>query len=392
MASLGHQVHVFHPLLGTAHERTQSIEDGVHLWRVPLPASRQSEGPVKQYWHTFRSRDLERAFSAFLDEAQPGLVHFQHVQGVSARLIALAAGRPRVLTVHDYWTYCANSQLVRPDRTVCTTGPGLNCVDCATARADLGWMRLVRPLVALPFAYRNAYLRRMLAQIDLFISPSHFLRQQYAQRGLPPERILVMENGLDLTRFASTPDPLPAPPARPHFGFLGSLAWQKGVHVLVAAFNQLGGRGALSIYGSTSLFPDYLRELQRDIRHPNVRLCGALPHSQIGSALKQLDYLVVPSVWFENSPLVIQEAYAFGVPVIASRLGALPEKVLEGQTGRLFAPGDSVDLARVLRDLIDHPGERERLSRGIQPGPTIGGQATQLGEIYQGLVRNGPRA
>ena len=320
------------------------------------------------YWHTFRDEAIESEFRRFLDTVRPDLVHFQHVQGVSARLIALVAPLPRVLTLHDYWYFCANSQLVRPDHSVCA-GPrlGWNCVDCATARVDLQGLRALRPLIALPFAYRNAYLRRQLQGIDAFIAPSKFLAEEYARQGFPAAAIEVLENGVDFERLnAGSGALLPQPKVRPHFAFLGSLAWQKGVHVLVAAFNRLGPDASLTIYGSERTFPDYVQGLRAAAAHPNIRFAGALDPRDVGAALRTVDCLVVPSVWYENSPLVIQEAYAIGVPVIASRLGALQEKVHSGVTGELFAAGDDRDLERVLR--VSYKTQRGLPSTGAGSG------------------------
>ncbi len=387
LATQGHDVSVFYPLADVPAAEKCVQRDGVQLWRAPLPADRPRENPAAQYWHTFRDTAIEADFAAFLAEVQPDLIHYQHVQGVSAQLIALGHGRPRVATLHDYWYFCANSQLIRPDRQVCS-GPrfGWNCVDCATARADLAPLRAARPLVALPFAYRNAYLRRMAAQVDLFLAPSEFLRGQYIRQGFPGDRIRVLENGVDRARLDAIPDaPLPEPPARPHFGFLGSLAWQKGVHVLVEAFNQLPAYAALTIYGSDQAFPEYAAELKALALHPNIRFAGALDYRSVGAALRQLDALVVPSVWYENSPLVIQEAYAAGVPVIASRLGALAEKVQEGVTGYLFEPGDSADLARVLKRLIVEPRQLAALRPNLRPGPDMAEHAATLAALYAEL-------
>lgn len=387
LAAAGHAVHVFYPLAGLAPAQARVERAGVHLWRVPLPDDRAAEGPIRQYWHTFRDSAIEAAFGAFLAETQPDVVHFQHVQGVSARLIALAAGRPRVMTLHDYWYFCANSQLVRPDRQVCR-GPqfGWNCVDCATARADLQRLRALRPLIALPFAYRNAYLRRLIGGIDRFIAPSRFLREQYVRQGFPGERIAVLENGLDTERLAPASGiALPPPAARPHFGFLGSLAWQKGLHVLVEAFNRMPPSAALTIYGGESAFPDYVAQVKALARHPHIRFAGPLDHRQVGAALRQMDCLVVPSLWYENSPVVIQEAYAVGLPVIASRIGALIEKVQDGRTGYLFAPGDSADLARVLREIVDEPARLDALRANVRPGPDIGQHVQQITALYRGI-------
>ena len=386
LVQAGHTVAVFYPS-ATVQQLTQDdTPEGMQRWRAPLSAARTSEDPIRQFWHTFRDQAIEAAFTTFLQDFQPDLVHFQHVQGVSARLIEQAAGRPRLATLHDYWYFCANSQLIRPDRQPCP-GPSWgchNCVDCATARADLAGLRRLRPVVALPFAYRNAYLRRMGGQIDRFIAPSEFLRQQYIDQGWPVHKIVTLENGMDRRRLLDAPSlDLPEPSARPHFGFIGSLAWQKGVHILIEAFNQLPMNAALTIYGSDSAFPDYGAELRRLARHPHIRFAGPIGFDQVGTALRQLDALIVPSLWYENSPLVIQEAYVMGVPVLASRIGALTEKVQEQKNGLLFAPGDSDALAALLQSVIDDPAQLQTLRRGIHPPPTIEEHTVQVINLYE---------
>ncbi len=279
LVKVGHEVAIFFPSLNVTRVDSSTVLDGVRLWRVPLSPNRASEDPVRQYWHTFRDQAIERAYADFWQEFRPDLVHFQHVQGVSARLIEQSAGVPRVATLNDYWYFCANSQLIRPDRQPCQ-GPAFactNCVDCATVRGDLQGLRRLRPLVALPFVYRNAYLRKMAAQIDLFHAPSEFLRQQYIKQGFPAHKIVTLEYGMDRQRLTDAPDiNLPTPPARPHFGFIGSLAWQKGVHVLIEAFNQLPANAALTIYGSETVFPDYVAELRQLAKHPNLRFAGVV--------------------------------------------------------------------------------------------------------------------
>lgn len=385
----GHEVSIFYPTSDLLPGEERIEREGIHLWRVPLPESRQTENPISQYWHTFRDLGIETLFKQFLQERRPDLIHFQHVQGVSARLLELAAPLPRIVTLHDYWYFCANSQLIRPDRSPCE-GPTegcLNCVDCATERADLQWMRAMRPLVALPFAYRNRYLRRLAAEVDLFIAPSEFLRRKYIEQGFPAERILVIENGLDVEKLC-TPSTLPVaePPAFPHFGFVGALAWQKGVHILIEAFNRLSHNASLTIYGSERLFPDYVAELKGLAQHPNIRFAGLLDPRQVGAALRQMDCLVVPSLWYENSPLVIQEAYGVGVPVVASRLGALTEKVEDGRVGRLFEAGNVDDLTAVLQSLMDNPGQLAQMAQQISPAPLMTQHAAHLLSIYEQLL------
>jgi glycosyltransferase involved in cell wall biosynthesis len=392
LAGTGHDVHVFYPSFAAPSEGRLDGPDGVHLWRVPLPASRTSEGPVPQFWHTFRDLGIEAAFRRFLAAVRPEIVHFQHVQGFSARLISLAKGRPRVVTLHDYWFFCMNSQLIRPDQAMCG-GPrlGWNCVDCATVRPDLRSFRRLRPALALLLAYRNGYLRRVVRSVDMFISPSEFLRGRYITQGFPAERILTLENGLDAARLCERTDFVsPKLEGRPHFGFIGALAWHKGVHVLIEAFNRMPADATLTIYGNEGAFPEYVARLKAEITHPNIRFAGVLDRGYVGTAMRQLDCLVVPSIWYENSPLVIQEAFAVGLPVVASRLGALPEKVHDGITGRLFTPGASAELADVLQTLIIHPEHLAEFRRNIRPGPDIQEHAALMLDIYRRLRQGLP--
>ncbi len=386
LAAQGHSVQIFAPSAAVAQTETVVEGDGVEITRAPLPASRSTENPAAQFWHTFRDRTLESHFARFVQQARPDVVHFQHVQGVSARVIELAAGRPRFATLHDYWYFCANSQLVRPDRSPCS-GPSAgcrNCVDCATARADLAPLRALRPLVALPLAWRNQLLRAATAHIDHFFAPSAFLRNFYVDQGFDGERIQVIENGMDLTRLragAEAPRP-PTPGLR--VGFLGTLAWQKGPHVLVDAFNRLPAdtTATLTLHGSADAFPDYAAMLRASIRHPNVTLAGPVRYDDVGRVLRTFDLLVVPSLWYENSPLVIQEAYALGIPVLASDLGALAEKVSDKRTGRLFPAGDAAALATLLNEISAHPDVLSTWRRQIETPPAMEEHAAELVATY----------
>ncbi len=390
LAAQGHAITIFAPSTTVQQTQTVSEADGVEITRVPLPGDRATENAAAQFWHTFRDRTLESRFAYFVQHARPDVVHFQHVQGVSARLIELAGARPRFATLHDYWYFCANSQLVRPDRTPCD-GPSAgcrNCVDCATARADLAPLRVLRPAVALPLAYRNQTLRSATDRIDHFFAPSAFLRSRYVEQGFDGARIQVLENGMDLERLRAGGEI-----ARPdgeglRVGFLGTLAWQKGPHVLVEAFNRLptDTTASLTLHGSASAFPDYAAGVRAAIRHPAITLAGPVPYEDVGRVLRTFDLLVVPSLWYENSPLVIQEAYALGIPVIASNLGALAEKVEDGRTGRLFAPGDAAALAALLMELNANPGVLAGWRRQIRPPPAMPDHAAELADIYTQFI------
>jgi glycosyltransferase involved in cell wall biosynthesis len=231
-------------------------------------------------------------------------------------------------------------------------------------------------------------VRQAAHSADLLIAPSRFLIQQYTEAGFAAGRFLYLENGIDVERIQRYPR-RPSPDGKLRFTYLGSLAWQKGVHVLVEAFKGIPPDAAvLKIYGDPTVFPDYSGQL-REIADPlNTHFEGPVPNEQVGRVLAETDVLVVPSLWYENSPVVIQEAFAAGVPVIASEIGALPEKV--SSEDRLFEPGDAAKLRRLAQDII---AREDRLSRfGAATCPRSMSEAVNdLLNTYAPLERRGGR-
>ena len=117
--------------------------------------------------------------------------------------------------------------------------------------------------------------------------------------------------------------------------------------------------------------------------------CGAFPGSGLQGVLEGFDVLVVPSVWYENAPLVISEARATGIPVVASRLGGMAEMVRDGVDGLLFAPGDDRALAAALRRLATEEGLLDRLREGNRPPRWIDDEVGDLRSVYAGLIGAG---
>ena len=384
MARRGHDVWVFRP---EESAQRQVDEYGVRHWVAARGDRQIMPQPLLAFWHLYRNGAIERAWAQFLAQTRPDIVHVQHLQNVSTQLPAMTDA-PLVATLHDYWYLCASGQFLRPDHSICAT-PGIarRCADCGLARAGLPSAAPLTALATMPFAMRNRAARRALDQMDHLISPSAFLRQKYMAQGVSGASFQVIENGLDLSRLGV--DEAPAPGLSPglRLMFLGSIAWQKGVHTLIKAFNHVHHQDArLTIYGNLATFAQYAADVQTSARHPGITFAGALDHRHVGQAMRQADYLVVPSLWFENSPVVIQEAYAVGLPVIASDLGALPEKVVDGVTGRLFAPGDPQSLARLIDELAAKPQLRETYQANIRPCPDIDTHAQKIEEIYNRLV------
>ncbi len=335
----------------------------------------------------FRNRRIAADFAAYLDSftgGPPDVVHFQHLFKLSGDLIALCRRRgiPTVVTLHDYWYLCDNGQLLRPGLRPCS-GPlgGLRCPGCAELPLPVVARWALAPALWPLFLHRTAYLRRRLRQADAIISPSAHLAEVYARHGF--DRILVSDNGSDLSWQAERGHPLHAPL---RFGYIGTIAPHKGLHVLLEAFAGLGVPAELWVYGGAGADGGYAAEM-RAWDAPGVRFLGPFAHGEIARVLAEIDVLVVPSVWAENSPVTIHEARTARVPVLAAEIGGMRDLVREGHAGWLFRSGDAGDLRRQMRWLVEDPALVAQVSEGILPVKSIAEQAAELESLYARLAR-----
>lgn len=367
----------------------EADQDGLLRVQVSHRPSGWRASVAGEFFGTFLNRQIEDRFRRLLGEFQPDLIHFQHVMGLSARLLPIAADteKPVLLTLHDYWFICANSQLIWPDGQVCRgKAAGMNCVRCAAAaRFPTRLAGAIRPLAAPVFLYRDRVVRQAALKADRFVSPSHFLADRYVASGFPAGQFEVLENGIDVAQIQAFDRKPYGGPLR--VTYLGSLAWQKGVHVLAEAFRALPpGVARLRIWGDPSVFPAYAERLREQLAGCDGQLMGPVPNERVGKVLADSDVLVVPSLWYENSPVVIQEGRAAGIPIVASGHGALPEKVRDGAEGLHFPPGDAIALARTLERLASEPEHLQRLGQGLSPAMDAVDHTRALEEIY-GRVR-----
>jgi glycosyltransferase involved in cell wall biosynthesis len=169
--------------------------------------------------------------------------------------------------------------------------------------------------------------------------------------------------------------------------YAGALHPSKGVQVLVQAAGLLPpGTAAVTVAGDLDAYPAFARAL-RAAAGPAVAFCGRLDRAGVGALLARSDVLAVPSLWFENAPLVVSEAFGAGIPVVASDIGALAEKVRDGIDGLLHPQGDSAALAATLRRLAEEPGLLERLRSGVRPGATRAEHHTAMLSLYAELAQ-----
>jgi glycosyltransferase involved in cell wall biosynthesis len=234
-------------------------------------------------------------------------------------------------------------------------------------------------------ARRTSHMKAVCASITHFIAPSRYMRDRFVAFGIPGERITVADYGFDHSPFAA----LKRTPAEPRLrvGFLGSLMISKAPHLLLEATRALPeGSISVALYGAHTAYhgdDSYRDRLATLLAQPNVVLHGPLAHGDVPRALASIDVLVVPSIWPENSPLVIHEAFLAGAPVIASRIGGIPELVTDEVNGLLFRPGDAADLASKLERMVADPGLVATLRDGIPPVRTIEADVHETRAMYQ---------
>ena len=234
---------------------------------------------------------------------------------------------------------------------------------------------------------RNKYMQNLLNDIDILISPSRFLRDQYVKFGVPSKNIIVSDYGMDtdsVTKIKRRSS------GKISFGFLGTFMPSKGLHVLVEAFKNIPSQKAvLKIYGyaPNQYHYDYLQLIKSKIDgKENIELMGRYSVSQIPTILRSIDVLVIPSIWWENSPLTIHEAFMAGIPVITSNIGGMAELVSDGINGLHFAVEDDQDLYQKLATFIEKPELVESMSINTPAIKSISANVKELIEIYRGLL------
>lgn len=323
-------------------------------------------------------------FDGILKTFRPDIVHFHHVLLLGVEAIQLVRrvlpNAAIALTLHDYYPICANDgQLVTAgDRRLCRQPSADACTKCFP---EHGRDR---------FVVRELFVKQALALVDRFISPSAFLRQRYIDWGLPPERIEVVPNGLR-AQVSAPVRPLPSGGRRDRFAFFGHLNPFKGALVLLEAARRLveqgGGPISLVLHGSAEFQTDAFKaELAK--AHANVPFAtarGRYGRDEVPALMADADWVVVPSIWWENAPLVIQEAFHHGRPVICSDIGGMAEAVRDGIDGLWFRAGDAQHLAERMREATE-PTLWDRLAAGIHPPRSMAESAEDHFGLYRRLI------
>lgn len=314
--------------------------------------------------------DWIASLGRILETFRPHIVHLHGLDRIGAEALAVIrrlAPRARiVLTLHDYQILCPNDGLLLtvPEGARCQTPSQDACRKCYPA------------MPAAAHLLRKAHLTALLSRVDSFIAPSYFLAERFAEWGIDPERIKVLPNQVQpLTRLdrASRPHP-------DRFSFFGNIAPHKGILPLLAAAQLAGDGVTLDLHGGLGHAEETFRQDFADAlaAAPNARHCGPYCREDLPALMSRTDWVVLPSIWWENSPLVLLEARAAGVPVICSGIGGMAEMVDHGVTGFHVPPGDPRALAETMQAAASNRASHARMAAAQR--------ARQGDEAYRGFV------
>ncbi len=312
--------------------------------------------PLALVQATLWNKTVYRELRDLISREKPQVAHFHNTFPLispAAYYVAKAEGVPVVQTLHNYRLLCPSQGgiLLRQAQV---------CEDCLGKLFP--WPGIVHG------CYRNSKagtavhgimlslhraLQTWATMVDVYIALTEFAQQKFIQGGLPVEKIVVKPNFV-------YPAPSPGEGQGGYALFVGRLSPEKGIDTLLAAWERLGRKVPLKIVGDGPLALQVDKAAQQV---PGVEWLGRLPKTQVLALMKNAQILLFPSLWYEGFPMVIAEAFAVGLPVVASELGSMSSLITPGHTGLHFHPGNPEDLATKVEWVLTHPAELNQMRR-----------------------------
>jgi glycosyltransferase involved in cell wall biosynthesis len=367
---------------------------------------------------SFDNARLREHFETLQNTFQPDVVHLVsgYLLGIAPLRAAHARGIPTVVTLTDFWFLCPTLQLLRADGSLCGGPQASECARCLWsqrrsfralervgapvtrrvlhAARQVGWLGTLLQVNAqlATLARRSDVVMQELNRAHTVIALTRFAAELHIAHGLARARVVVSPDCLDAKEF----DP-PAPHAPQndalHFGYFGQIMPIKGADVLLRAFqraqktNPTARRMRLTLYGKTNTAPAYAKQLaQLANGNPDIVFAGEYEHRRTLALMSQVDAVIVPSQWYENSPRVILEAFAARTPVIGANVGGIAEVVTHEKNGLLFERGSAADLARQLTRVTQEPARLAALRANIPRVRQVDETMQELLQIYFGAT------
>ena len=364
--------------------------------------------PSESYRYSYRNKPLDVLTHKIVEDEQPDIVHIGHLNHLSISLIEVFAKHqlPIAFTLHDYWLMCPRGQFIRRNPSgnecwpVCNKQIDQDCAKyCyagyysgAEGDAELDqtyWTNWVRR--------RMDYVKKVVPLIDCFIAPARHLRERFIRDfNIPSEKIHYLDYGFDLERYQ-----ILSQPTRDEFtfGYIGTHIPAKGIQLLLAAFGMLKQNVRLIIWGRSREYHSKALKLFSKQFPANIssRIDWREEYQNetiAADVFAHIDCLVVPSIWMENSPLVIHEAQQARIPVITADVGGMAEYVHDHVNGLLFKHRDIDSLASVMNTMLLQPdyakalGQNGYLYSADHNIPSMQAHITALEQLYQNVIKH----
>jgi len=407
LASRGHAVHVLCVEDINSSEINEitwddTIQEGFTVRRLYFNSNNIPDRFTWEYRNSWIADQLQQLILDF----QPDIFHLfgGYLLGGQTLIVAKDAGVPTLVTLLDFWFLCKRLSLLRSNGEL--SAPPIqasSCVRCLGEEsrryqwlgkyfpglANIYWKNQKSKISQLE--KRQQFLLDSLNKADLILSRSNFLLAKHVEGGVDTKKLQFFRQGINVPDLQDS-DLKKTPSSQLRIGYLGQIAWHKGIHIILEAVQKLpSAQLNVQIFGNPKPFPKYFQKLQNSLSDPRINFAGVISHDKLVDTYRNIDVLVVPSLWYENSPNTIMEAFLYKTPVIASNLGGMAELVHHDVNGLLFAPGDSSDLATQFSRLLNNPQLLHELSNGISPVRSLTQEMDELEDIYQHILYSSPK-
>jgi len=333
--------------------RIEGLDHGGTSFSTYAPKEILYKSTMQDYFlMTMQNRGvIWNEFQDLLDYINPDIIHFHHYIHLGVELLRgarnwIESKKPSAslfMTLHEYIAICPNDgQMIKTgSNKLCYSYTPVECKQCFPARSTT------------EFKMRELYLRSYLETVDHFISPSDFLKERYTAWGIDKEKISVIDNGQVPAEKLPKRELSHKKSNRAVFAYFGQINPFKGLDILLEALEYLPKKFLsevqIQIHGSGLEYqPEAFQIKVKNLMEKyakQVKFFGSYDPDELVNLMKNIDWVVMPSIWWENSPLVIQEALKFGRPLIVSDIGGMKEKVKYGRDGLHFHYKNSQDLA-----------------------------------------------
>lgn len=346
---------------------------------IPVTALRHKEKPSD---HTFCFDLIDTDFynetrNMFLNDKYD-IYHCAHPFRISPSIKAARdSGVKIAFMVTDYWLMCPLGIMRRSDNGICE-GPdeGRNCLRyCFSHLAEESMLQRIDDS------------RRLINSCDCFLSPSRFLIGLFNENHfIAPDRFVLSRHGFDYTRkkdhvLKETKNPIV-------FGYIGTIQYHKGVHVMVEGFKKTRNSNIrLQVWGGCFNEVEYQRELIETAKEDaRIEFRGSYNFNEVEDILEPIDVVIVPSIWYENAPLTISTSLAYGIPVVTSDVGGMKEMIKDGHNGLTFRVEDSAALAEKIKIIAESPELIAKFRSNIQYPLRVEDEAFNTEMIYKQIL------